>query len=665
MKKLVLFFVLFLVFVPDYFAVDKSDVKYEVYDYLVDVNIDVSGNLNVKEIIGIKGTFNGYIRDLVYKNSSLDEFTGDFNDFKGSSIYNGSNIVINKVGIIDYKGDLSFDTFNQKVTLFNICSNYKGCYLKNNILDGVSLKMFNETKKDITYFYIEYLVGNVVVVHDDVAEVYYNFIGNDFDDEIKSYKLRVTLPFETREETLVWAHGPMDGNVSLIGKYNGNNYFITESNNEKLLELKNENEKIVVDKDEDIIFYGAYLNIDNLKANTPVDLRMVFSKDLLMVDHPYLKKSNVSALDIIISIEKERALEINYKRELARKRIFITYIFTGIYLLGLLIFSFYIYFKHDKEKKSSFKDEYYRDFIDDYDVTVIDYLFNRKISGRAFSTSILNMIYKKNISFEKVSDKDYIFTKVSEEDLSEAEMIIMNIIFDEAGEGNKTSLSHIKNYAKMVKGTTSPFYNKYTIWKNKVTNMSKNENFFEDKSIIKVFGIIYSVLCLKVVFLHALYGIFNFLTFSLIVLTTIFLIYVITFSKRTTKGVEHYTKWKAFKRFLLDFGRFDLKELPDIHLWERYLVYANILGVASKLEKLMKVKFNEFKIDKNNDIIFNYMLWMNLNNTISHSINSSVTLARTSARQAAASARSSGGGYGGGFSSGGGFGGGGGGGRGF
>ena len=42
------------------------------------------------------------------------------------------------------------------------------------------------------------------------------------------------------------------------------------------------------------------------------------------------------------------------------------------------------------------------------------------------------------------------------------------------------------------------------------------------------------------------------------------LIYPFTITKRTLKGNDHYYKWKAFKRFLLDFGRFNEKELPEI-----------------------------------------------------------------------------------------------------
>ena len=141
-----------------------------------------------------------------------------------------------------------------------------------------------------------------------------------------------------------------------MGKLNDKSYFITE-NNDKTLKLKNDNEEIIVDKEEDITYYGAYLTVNNVEKNTPIDLRMTFDKDLIMIDHPYLKKSNVNALDKILDIETKRSNEVNEKRKIAKIKIFTTYSLTGIYLLGLLILSIYIYIKHDKERKEKFTGE--------------------------------------------------------------------------------------------------------------------------------------------------------------------------------------------------------------------------------------------------------------------------------------------------------------------
>lgn len=621
-------------------AVSTSSVDYKIYDYIVDSKIDVSGNLTVKEVIGVLGTFNGYIRDLVYKNSGLNTFTGKDEDFRGSSIYNAGSVEIKKVGTVSYSGDLDFDVFDKEINESNICSNSKGCYIKSNITDGISLKMFNETTNDITYFYIEYLISNVVVLHEDVSELYYNFIGDKFDDDIRRYQLRVALPTESKELVRVWAHGPLNGNVASLSKGEGTNK----------------------------TYYGGYLEIEDLPSNTPVDMRMTFSKDLILIDHPYLKKSNVNALEKILLVEEERAEEANKIRKAAKIKVTVTYIGTGIYLFGILILTIFVYKKYDKERKASFEGEYYREFIEDYDVTVIEYLFDKRVTEKGFSTSILNMIYKKNIKFEKINEKDYKFIKVSEDKLTESEKIIMNIIFDGAGDGKETSLGKIKKYAKNLVNDKSPFLNSFTNWKNKVMSESVKENFYENLIKVKSCIGLYTIIGFVLIFFHLSFGIFGILTLVLILSTIIFLLYIILFTKKTERGIEHYTKWKAFKKFLLDFGRFDEKELPEIALWERYLVYASIFGIADKVQKTMKVKFNELGYNTTSgdrDIFFDYMLWAHLNSQINNTVHSSISTAQMSVAEVASTKYSSGGGFGGGFSGGGGFGGGGGGGRGF
>ena len=145
----------------------------------------------------------------------------------------------------------------------------------------------------------------------------------------------------------------------------------------------------------------------------------------------------------------------------------------------------------------------------------------------------------------------------------------------------------------------------------------------------------------------------------------IFFFITIAIYKKTQKGSEHYARWNAFKNFLDDFGSFELKELPEIILWERYLVYATIFGLADKVEKSMNVYISEMNIDATSDY-YPMFFYINLGPTIHSSVNNAINSAyqRQSANYANShSSYSSGGGFGGGFSSGGGFGGGGGGGR--
>lgn len=639
MKKVICFIISLFIFSINLYAV--SNVNYKIDDYIVDSRIDISGNMVVREVIKVKGSFNGYIRDLKYKNSNNKVFDKSIDSFYGSSIYDASNIEVRKVGTINYDKELDFNVFDQSVNEFTMndsCTVNKGCYEKSDITDGVSLKMYNETNNSSTYFYIEYLLGNVVVMHEDIAEVYFNFVGDMFDDDINKYKLRMVLPDKTKELVRVWAHGPLNGNVSPI-------------------------------KDENGYYYGGYLEINDLYSNTPVDMRLTFDKNLILVDHPYLKKSEVLALDKILEVENLRADKANKEREETKFFMYGSYALGSVYLVLLVLLFVYIYIKYDKELKTNFDMEYNREFINDYDVTNIEYLFDKKITEKAFSTSILNLIYKKNIKIEQIDKKDYKLIKVNTDNLSESEEYLMKMIFDNIGNKEYVLLSQIKKYAKEIHGTTSEFLTSFTTWQNKVTSESIKNNFYESNTKIKVLGVLFSLVGYLVFYVMGRFNGFNLFSIIIFISALVFMIYVLVFNKRTKRGAEDYRKWKAFKRFLEDFGRFDEKELPEIVLWERYLVYANIFGIADKVGKTMKIKFNEINTNNqysNGDLLFDYMMWNNLNYSINNTVRSSVSTARTVVNEAIAkSSSSSGGGFGGGFSSGGGFGGGGGGGRGF
>lgn len=110
------------------------------------------------------------------------------------------------------------------------------------------------------------------------------------------------------------------------------------------------------------------------------------------------------------------------------------------------------------------------------------------------------------------------------------------------------------------------------------------------------------------------------------------------------------------------------KELPEVSLWDKYLVYATVLGCADTLSKQMKIRINEIYPDSVDPMMMSYdpflshyLLYSAVSNSLHHSVHTAIASSRSSI---AASRTSSGGGFGGGASMGGGsFGGGGGGGR--
>ncbi|MBR5228084.1 MAG: DUF2207 domain-containing protein [Clostridia bacterium] len=61
----------------------------------------------------------------------------------------------------------------------------------------------------------------------------------------------------------------------------------------------------------------------------------------------------------------------------------------------------------------------------------------------------------------------------------------------------------------------------------------------------------------------------------------------------TSKGVETYQKLKGLKKYLQDYTEFSEKEIKELVLWREYMLYAILLDESDKLEKEVKLKYNE------------------------------------------------------------------------
>ncbi len=632
MKKIILFLILLCPIVV------KAEVNYKITDYLIRSDIEIAGGIKVKELIVLDGNFNGYERDIVYKNESLDNWEAGKVNFAKSSIYNCAGI--DKLQVATFKvkdkDKIDFDMFNDiskyATKVDSAVNGDTDVYTVEETTNGQNVRMYKKSNDEKMAFYLEYVITNAIVIHEDVAELYYPYVGDQFSDPIDNVQVQVFLPFSDNSKNFrIWAHGPLNGTVN---KY----------------------------QDEDKNTIGLIATTKNLPANTGFDIRLTFDKELIQIP-TFLNHSEQEALPKILKVEQKRADDANNKRKTIKTIYYSIYGISIAYLIGLALLWLYIYLKHDKEYKSDFKSKYYREFIDDYNVEVIDYLLHKSITSNALSAAIMNLIYKKNIKVEEIKNKkkkDYKFILNNQDNLNESEEYLIDFLFNTIGKNNEFTTKDLKSYASS--SHYSVFTTKYTNWKNKVIAEAEEQEFYENKNKIKSLGIMYFVLGIIILFINLVTGANIWLAYLLIIPALVFVIYTMAFNKRTKKGNEHYRKWQAFKNFLNDFGTFDIKELPEIALWERYMVYAVIFGLAKKVQAAMNVKIKEFDInDPYYHPYLNSWLYYDLNYSLVSAINDSVASSINAAN--AQSMSSSGSGFGGGFSSGGGgsFGGGGGG----
>ena len=62
----------------------------------------------------------------------------------------------------------------------------------------------------------------------------------------------------------------------------------------------------------------------------------------------------------------------------------------------------------------------------------------------------------------------------------------------------------------------------------------------------------------------------------------------------TQEGVDEQDKWKAFKKYMEDFSLLKEKNVPDLAIWEKYLVYATAFGISEKVIKELKIVYPDF-----------------------------------------------------------------------
>ena len=649
-----------------------------------DITVLENGDLNVKELIILNGEYNGFERIINYRNEYAPSFDGTESSFEGSDIYNGDKIELSRIAEVEIPNDYDFSLINQPGKSFQKVSSAsngdKRKYIVTTKSNGEAYRMYNENNGGALGFYLEYTVKNVAIRHTDIAEVGWNLMGNELSNRIHNYEAHIHIP-NNQTELRAWAHGPLNGNIKLIDK--------TE----------------------------IQLTVSDIFPNTAFDTRFVF--DLTAIPNSN-KTTNVTALPMILNVETKKAEEANRLREEfidgqfqivkmaldkvestkrpsdlneaqeqlnilasyttegeypalkqrydeikeivdARMKTLNT-VFGGIaiiYVIAMIIYVYRIYLKYDKELKVPHI-EYFRDIPNNYGPACVDYLFKRKIDNNSFSATLLNLISDKVIRYEKIDKKNYkIIYHDNVRPLLEEEEKLITWVFEEKTDGKETTLEAFKKKAKSY----SSFISDFELFKKTALQHAKSLNFYETQTLkgipilTSVVGFVLGFLCI-----YMEVGLFSIIFFLVGIAS---LIYFVSIQKKTKFGREEYEKWSALKRFLQDFGKFDTKDLPDMILWEKFLVYAYVFGCAKELEKTMKIKMNEMGATPvagyYYDPSFTDMLIFS--HVVNRTLNSSITSAYNARSAASSGNYSSGGGFGGGFSAGGGsFGGGGGGG---
>jgi len=571
-----------------------AERSFEITDYQAQVKILENGDIQVSEIFEYN-------------------FDGDFNGIIRTIGTKGSD------GLQYFKASEYLPTDKE----LNYDQSIKG--------DMVTYKIYDTSSNERKLFLLEYQLRNVVTLYNDTAEFYWKFFDESNTSPIGHIKIEVELPSAevSAEELKVFGHGQLAGKVSI--------------------------------QEDGKIAYEVF----KLSSREMVEARILFPTSMIPDSTKIINQNKFA------EIMKE---ELGWAKKANRGRGFniIVILLIPLVVLFNIFLAIRLYFKYDRELKPEVEMDYYRELPQDVTPAVLSKLMSIQGAGsKDIMATLMDLVRKKYLKIEEIKagrKKDYKFVLVKEGDgtnLKKHESYLIHWLFYSIGNGASVTLKEIKDYAKASR-TQSSFRSNYNKWVKKVGEEFKKYNYFgESKEGLKTAGKVVLMEFAGILLLFALGALLKAQLFLIIPLlfTVIFtgfgvIIYGALIRKKTQTGVNEYTKWRAFKRFLLHFSNMKDYEIPSIVVWEHYLVYAISLGVADKVISKLKLVLS------NQDISLTNSTFLYSMTDRSGRLNSSMFNSFNRVFSSAFAATSSSTGSGGGFSSGGGGGGGGGGGAG-
>ena len=491
--------------------------------------------------------------------------------------------------------------------------------------DMVTYKIYDKSSNERKLFLLEYQLKNVVTLYNDTAEFYWKFFDESNTSPIRHVKIELELPREvSKEELKVFGHGPLDGEVSI-----------------------QEDGKIV---------YEVY----RLSSREMVEARILFPTSLVPNSSKIINENKFA------EIMKE---ELGWAKKADRERSFniIGLLMIPLVVLFDIFLAIRLYFKYDRELKPEVEMDYYRELPQDITPAVLSKLMSiQGVGNKDIMATLMDLVRKKYFKIEEIQTgrkKDYKFILIESDisNLKKHESYLIHWLFYSVGNGESVTLKEIKTYAKASR-TQSSFVHNYNSWVKKVGQEFKKFSYFGQskeglKTSVKVILIEFAVIFLLLA-LGALLRVQWFIFIPLLFATGFtgfgVIIYGALIRKKTQLGINEYTKWRAFKRFLLHFSNMKDYEIPSIVVWEHYLVYAISLGVAEKVISKLRLVLSGQNMSLRNSTYLYCMTDRSgrLNNSMFRSFDRVFSSAFASAGSSTGS--------GGGFSSGGGGGGGGG-----
>lgn len=593
LKKIILFISIILLVLTTFSIYVRADDSSSLYlDKLkFDVTVNEDGSMDVVETWDI---------DISHVNTLYKTFKMD--DEKFTSIKN--------VKVKDITANREFTQIDEE--MYHVTEN---CYYglinsKGNfeIAWGVGLDDRYATRT----YEISYTVVDAIGKYNDYAELYWQFIGEDFEVDADKITGTITLPSnaESEEDIKVWGH------------------------------TENLNGEIYVTDTDKIKF-----QLENFDAGRYVEVRVLFPTEMIESTG---RAYNEDRYDDVIKEETKWANQANLRRQWEEIKDEVVATFVIFVILALCIIFIEKAVKYGK-KLSSIKKfvpeqklDYFRD-LPEKDTTPGEAVYILKEPynafsrhfGKIFSATLLDLKLKDYIDLrvektDKNKDKIYLKKlKESDSNLKSDEKRILDFAYKAFGKKTEVEMKTLEQYIEKHPAGVEALINgclkaiESQLKESKMFDKKQKEEFSNYAGLSGVYYV-FAIVTL-------------FWAFPLAIILLINGLICGSIKKRanvlTQKGVDSKEKWKGLKKYMEDFSLLNEKEIPAIEVWEHYLVYATAFGIADKVLKQLKTIYpNIDELDSIHTSTYMYFMYhSNFETSFSSSISSSISSSYSSA----------------------------------
>lgn len=436
--------------------------------------------------------------------------------------------------------------------------------------DALKLKVFvpREDGDELT-LWVSYMIEGAVMAWPDTAELYWQFIGSEWEEDAEDVRLDVTFAGAAQGTPAItgtvdaanlraWGHGPLDGEVSLD----------------------------VADPADPHVTLTA----PTVRAGQFAEVRAVFPADWV----PGLAPSGESRLDGVIAEETAWANEANARRERARRTAVIG---TAIFVVGpALMLVLVIYLRKTKyaNYKSTFDETYFRDIPSkDHPAVLSALMHGGSVQDCAFIATLMKLTDDRVIKVSHRTRTEDGFLGMGEKKVEEysIQLIARELTTDPI---DQAALDLY--FGPDAKNGTARYLSTF----QSLDDVGEQLQAFKDQVVAglelrRLTNLVPIEFKVGVIFVCIMLGcgglIFTMKTdgvsFPLIAAGVAMAIAAAVFAgtaKQCTPGtVELLCRCQALERWLVDFTNLDEAVPDDLILWNKMLVLAAAFGVSDEV----------------------------------------------------------------------------------